>query len=163
MLFTARHLWSVYHADLKWTENRFYHFSLASAFTFTCFCLKYHIHCSLSGVWNKINVDFFILAAEGDSHTTKSPQEQTNGSNGTVVNSNATVMITSATSVFLFVVMLFGVFIYVRKQKKKSALKGLNICLLTVYLLLLFSCIVIVPEKKWSLYLCACVCSMNMQ
>ncbi|XP_060756095.1 uncharacterized protein LOC132867295 [Neoarius graeffei] len=59
-----------------------------------------------------------IITADGDSHPTQDPQEQTNGSNGTDLSSNATVsMITSATFVFLFVAMLVGVYIYFRKKK----------------------------------------------
>ncbi|MCI4391388.1 hypothetical protein PGIGA_G00133600 [Pangasianodon gigas] len=64
------------------------------------------------------------VKAEGGSHATQSPQEQTNGSNDAVLSSNATViMITSATSIFLFVAMLVGVYICFRKQKKKRTNK----------------------------------------
>ncbi|XP_053530910.1 uncharacterized protein LOC108256723 isoform X2 [Ictalurus punctatus] len=64
-----------------------------------------------------------IIKAEGDSYATQSPPEQTNSRNGTVASSNATVMITSATSTFLLVAMLVGVYICFRKQKKKSTHK----------------------------------------
>lgn len=91
--------------------------------------LPYHNFATAHSVESetKLMLTFFILAAEGDSYATQSPPEQTNSRNGTVASSNATVMITSATSTFLLVAMLVGVYICFRKQKKKSTHKGLNI------------------------------------